>query len=147
VFFVFTVRSQSVVSVYKIADLIKRIDTSKTTLVVNFWATWCAPCVKELPAFDSLSDLHHNYKVLLVSLDFKEDLKTKVDPFLKKNKILSECVLLDEVNGNDYINKIAESWSGAIPGTLFKNDRDRFFVQKKLHLSEIKAHLAQLEKK
>jgi thiol-disulfide isomerase/thioredoxin len=135
------------VSVYKIGDLLKRIDTSKTTLVINFWATWCGPCVKELPAFDSLSDLHQNYKVLLVSLDFKEDMKTKVDPFLKKNKILSECVLLDEINGNDYINKISTDWSGAIPGTLFKNNRERFFVQKKMTLEEIKKHLAHLERK
>ncbi|MCE3258739.1 MAG: thioredoxin [Bacteroidetes bacterium] len=125
----------------------KRIDTTKTPLVVNFWATWCKPCIQELPAFDSLTDLKQNVKVLLVSLDFKEDIKTKVDPFLKKHRIVSECVLLDEVNGNDYINKISTNWSGAIPGTLFKNKETRFFIEKKLHLESLKAHLREAEPK
>jgi thiol-disulfide isomerase/thioredoxin len=106
-------------TVYKINDLVKRIGYSDTLYVVNFWATWCKPCIQELPAFDSLSTMVKNKKVkiLLVSLDFSEDLNSKVNPFLIKNKIRTECVLLDEVNGNDFINKISPSWSGAIPPT------------------------------
>ncbi len=69
-------KAQSVSSVYKIDELVNRIKNSDTTYVINFWATWCKPCVAELPAFDSLSKVS-NVKILLVSLDFKEDLERK----------------------------------------------------------------------
>src|SRR5687767_2045602 len=85
--------SQNVAHVYKIADLVKRIDTTQGTLVINFWATWCKPCVQELPAFDSLTSSNNSCKVILVCLDFKEDIDKKVNPFLKKNKVITDCVL------------------------------------------------------
>jgi thiol-disulfide isomerase/thioredoxin len=133
--------AQSVSHVYKINDLLKRIDTSKTTLVINFWATWCGPCIQELPAFDSLSALSENYKVVLVCLDFKDELEKKVNPFLQKNKIISECVLLDEINGNDYIDKISKEWSGAIPATVIVNKERKLLLEKKIKLVDLKAAL------
>lgn len=108
-------------TVYKIDDLLKRIhNNSDTTYVVNFWATWCKPCVAELPEFEKLHQEYKNskIKVILVSMDFKEELDQKLKDFLNKNKYTCEVVLLDEVNGNDFINKISEKWSGAIPATL-----------------------------
>lgn len=123
--------------VYKIDDLTKRIyNNSDTTYVVNFWATWCKPCVAELPEFEKL---HRTYKdkkvkVLLISMDFKEELDKKLKNFLDKNKYTCEVVLLDEINGNDFINKISESWSGAIPATLItRNNKSQFdFFEKKV---------------
>ena len=125
------------VAIYKIDNLLKRIhNTSDTTYVVNFWATWCKPCVAELPEFEKL---HIDYKskkvkVILVSMDFKEELTKRVNPFLQKNKYTCEVILLDEINGNDFINKISEQWSGAIPATLItKNNKTLFeFYEKKL---------------
>lgn len=139
--------SQTVSATYKIEDLLKRTAAKDTVYVLNFWATWCKPCVQELPAFDSLTTLNKqsNTKVLLVCLDFSEELQTKVIPFLKKKNIQSECVLLDEVNGNDYINKISESWTGAIPATCFQSGSKKVFVEKKMHLNELKNHLKQLQ--
>ncbi len=139
-------KAQSVSSVYKIDELVNRIKNSDTTYVINFWATWCKPCVAELPAFDSLSKVS-NVKILLVSLDFKEDLEKKVNPFLKSHNIKMECVLLDEINGNDFIDKIDKAWTGAIPATLIKNKDHRVFIEKKMHLSELQKHLADVEKK
>lgn len=109
-------------AVYKIDDLLKRINNnSDTTYVVNFWATWCKPCVAELPEFEKLHldsrEKNRKVKVLLVSMDFVEELDKKLKDFLTKNKYTCEIVLLDEVNGNDFINKISEKWSGAIPAT------------------------------
>lgn len=110
-------------TVYKINDLLKRINNnSDTTYVVNFWATWCKPCVAELPEFEKLhldsKNKNQKVKVLLVSMDFVEELDRKLKGFLDKNKYTCEVVLLDEINGNDFINKISEKWSGAIPATL-----------------------------
>ena len=130
-------KSEAQTRVYKIDDLLKRINNkSDTTYVVNFWATWCKPCVAELPEFEKL---HREYKskkikVLLVSMDFKEEVDRKLKVFLDKTKYTCEIVLLDEVNGNDFIDKISESWSGAIPATLItkKNKSVNEFFEKKV---------------
>ena len=131
-----TVKAQQP-AVYKIGDLLKRIhNSSDTVYVVNFWATWCKPCVAELPEFEKLNLDQKNkpFKVLLVSLDFKEDLQTKLMPFIKKNNYTTEVVLLDEVNGNHFINQVSEKWTGAIPATLIttQNKSKEVFLEKKL---------------
>jgi len=145
-FLSFLGKAQSVSKVYKINELVNRINNTDTTYVINFWATWCKPCVAELPSFDSLAKIN-KVKVLLVSLDFKEDLEKKVNPFLKSHNIKMECVLLDEINGNDFIDKIDKSWTGAIPATLIKNKDHRVFIEKKMHLAELQKHLADVERK
>lgn len=128
-------------AVYKINDLLNRIhNNSDTVYVVNFWATWCKPCVAELPEFEKLHQESkankREIKVLLVSMDFVEELDKKVKDFLDKNKYTCEVVLLDEVNGNDFINRISEKWSGAIPATLItkKNKNRTEFHEGKLTL-------------
>jgi thiol-disulfide isomerase/thioredoxin len=127
--------SQSI-KVWKIEDLERRVkNNSDTTYVVNFWATWCVPCIKELPDFDTINALYakNKIKVILVSLDFKEDLEKKVKPFINTKKVRSEVVILDEVNGNYFIPKVSDAWTGAIPGTWIVNKKksvDRFFEKK-----------------
>ena len=140
--------SQKVSGVYKINDLLNRIKNKDTTYVVNFWATWCKPCVKELPALDSLEKENNNLvKIILVSLDFKEDIDKKINPFLEKNKVKCHVVLLDEANGNDYINKISTDWTGAIPATYFKNKKKEIFAEQKVNLNDLHLNLKELNKK
>ena len=99
--------------------------------VVNFWATWCAPCVKELPYFEELEAefKDQNIDVLLVSLDFPNKKDTKLLPFLKKKNIKSKVVLLDDANEDVWIQAIDDSWSGALPATLFYNKKNRKFFE------------------
>lgn len=135
-------------AVYKINDLLKRIhNNSDTIYVVNFWATWCKPCVQELPDFESFNRQNKPalVKVLLVSMDFKEDLEKKVVPFLEKNKYSMEVVLLDEINGNDFINKINTKWGGAIPATYFttKNKKKEELFEKKVTLEILNSTMNQ----
>lgn len=146
----FAIFGQKKPAVYKIDDLLKRIhNKSDTVYVVNFWATWCKPCVAELPEFEKLNieathtNMGKKVKVLLVSMDFKESLNDKLVPFLQKNNYSAECVLLDEVNGNDFINKINPAWSGAIPATLItrQNKKQEEFIEKKLHYEDLKQYL------
>lgn len=137
------------VSVIKITDLEKRINNpSDTTYIVNFWATWCAPCVKELPDFDSISKTYSGkVKVIFVTMDFKEDIDTKVRPFLIKKPLVSEVLLLDEVNGNYFIPKISDKWTGAIPATLILNNNKKYrnFFERKLNYIFLKEEIEKLE--
>lgn len=102
---------------------------SDTVYVLNFWATWCAPCVKELPAFDSLQTRYadRNVQVVLISTDFRRNVERKVIPFVQKRNFKSQVVFLDERNPNDYVNLIESSWSGAIPATIIISGRKKAF--------------------
>lgn len=150
-FFSLNLNSQTKPAVYKIDNLLKRIhNNSDTIYVVNFWATWCKPCVEELPDFEKFNQQNKNKKVkiLLVSIDFVEDMNTKLIPFLQKNNYSSECVLLDEVNGNDFINKINVKWGGAIPTTYFttKNKKKEALFEKKITLELLNSTFADFSK-
>ena len=89
--------------------------------IINFWATWCKPCVKELPYFEKINSTYSSdsVRVILVSLDFKKDLEQKLNNFVLSENISSKVVLLDETKYNDWIDKVSPEWSGAIPATLF----------------------------
>tara|TARA_A100001011_G_C14295705_1_gene838323 strand:+ start:1134 stop:1505 length:372 start_codon:yes stop_codon:yes gene_type:complete len=106
------------------------------TYVVNFWATWCAPCIKELPYFEALNK-NQNIDVLLVSLDFPQHKESRLLPFIIKNQLQSKVVHLDDTNENFWINAIDTTWSGAIPATIIYNNQkrgfyERLFTQKEL---------------
>ena len=97
-----------------------------TTYVINFWATWGVPCVKEFPAFQALADAHSGEKVqvVMVSLDFKKDFDLKLLPFVNQHPIKGNVYLLNEPDYNSWINKINPDWEGEIPVTfIFNNAR------------------------
>lgn len=110
-----------------IDELIDRVEQGgDTTYIVNFWATWCAPCVKELPLFEEITenDSLQKIKVLLVSLDLKRDLNTRFSSFLERRKLKSEVLFLDEKDPNDWIPKVTDQWEGVIPATwLIRSDK------------------------
>ncbi|WP_100610730.1 TlpA disulfide reductase family protein [Confluentibacter lentus] len=100
--------------------------------VVNFWATWCAPCVKEMPYFEKLNQEYksNNVEVLFVSLDFPHLYDSKLKPFIKNKNIKSKVVALNDVDMNTWIPKVDENWSGSIPATIiYKNDTSKFYEQ------------------
>lgn len=119
-----------------------------TTFIVNFWATWCGPCVKELPYFEQLHEdaAGTNRKVLLVSLDFVTQLESNVIPFLEKKQLKSEVVLMDESRPNEWIPRVSKEWSGAIPATLFVNTqkKTRHFHEGSFEEGELELQLEEL---
>lgn len=100
------------------AHMAERAD-SDTLYVYNFWATWCKPCVAELPYFEQL---HKEYakqkvKVVFVSLDFPTYAESLAS-FIKKKGLTAEVLWLVDPDANSWIPKIDEDWSGVIPATL-----------------------------
>lgn len=103
-----------------------------TVYVINFWATWCVPCVKELPHFEKLNQKYKGgkFKMILVSLDFPKMAESRVIPFIKNKKLQAEVVLLNDPDANSWIEKVAQEWSGAIPATvIYRNGRRKFYEQ------------------
>jgi thiol-disulfide isomerase/thioredoxin len=103
-----------------------------TVYVVNFWATWCVPCVKELPYFEKLNQKYKNekFKMILVSLDFPKMIESRVIPFIINKNLQAEVVVLNDPDANSWIEKVAKEWTGAIPATIiYKNDKRKFYEQ------------------
>jgi len=103
------------------------METSNDTLyIVNFWATWCKPCVEELPYFEKAYNNFANEKVkiILVSLDFQHEIETKFKGFLRERNLQNEIWYLDEKKFSKFIPKLDSKWSGALPFTLFFRGTD-----------------------
>lgn len=129
---------------------IDEINASKndTLYIVNFWATWCKPCVEELPYFEQLADSCTNKKVkiFLVTTDMRKDIATRVTDFIKAKKLTQQVVFINEVNADKWINKVSEEWSGAIPATLMvKGDIGyRHFKEGELTFEELQLLVNQI---
>jgi thiol-disulfide isomerase/thioredoxin len=123
---------------------------NSTTLVINFWATWCAPCVEELPHFDALHQKYanSNFEVLLVSLDMKSRLEKTLVPFLEKHKLKPEIILLADQYADGWIPQIHESWEGPIPVTLLvRGEQREFFPEQFENFSQLEAFVLNFIKK
>ncbi len=110
-----------------------------TTYIINFWATWCAPCVKELPYFEKINaeQKEERVAVILVSLDMPTMWKTHLVPFIKKKNIRSKVVILDDPKQNTWIPKVDANWSGGIPATLIYNKDKRVLYEKSFEYEEL----------
>jgi thiol-disulfide isomerase/thioredoxin len=130
------------VKLLTLSELEQRVAKGKdTTYVVNFWATWCGPCVEELPYFERLTSENAKkpFKVILMSLDFKSKLKTDVEPFVAKHKLKSEVYVVNELDQQKFIDRVDKNWSGALPATLILNDdkKVRAFYEKAFTYDEL----------
>lgn len=114
-----------------------------TTYVINFWATWCPPCVKELPAFEKINSefKNRNFKMILVSLDFGKDMLKKVDDFRKKRGLSAEIIILDDPDSNAWIPKIDKQWAGSIPVTVIYHKGKWQFYDHSFNYEELKAEV------
>ncbi len=137
--FIISEGSAQTIKQITVSSLESRIKSGKDTVyVINFWATWCKPCIIELPYFEKLSTQYKSrpLKVLLVNVDAKSKLESSVKAFVQKNNLKNEVLHLSEIG---YASKINKKWVGALPATLFWNAKtgEKTFHGKALTYDEI----------
>ncbi|MCX8020981.1 MAG: TlpA family protein disulfide reductase [Chitinophagaceae bacterium] len=122
------VLSQNIPAV-KITDVEKMMKESRGPMIINMWATWCGPCVEEMPYFIQETRNYNkkagadSIQLVFVSLDFKESYPAGISRFLSKQKIREKVVWLDETDADYFCPRFHPDWSGAIPATLFVNPK------------------------
>lgn len=133
---------------WKITDVEQYIAESKDeVLVINFWATFCKPCVAEIPFFISTVEKYKSSKValLLVSLDLPSFYPTKIAAFAKKNNFRASIAWLDETNADYFCPRVDSAWSGSIPATLVINKKTGFrkFAEEEMSQESFEAIIKQ----
>ncbi|MBT4318253.1 MAG: TlpA family protein disulfide reductase [Candidatus Marinimicrobia bacterium] len=122
-----------------INNQIKKHKGSKAVLI-NFWATYCVPCIEEFPMIVDLSKKYSEkgMQIYFVSADWL-DRKKDVRDFLLEKDVKGLSFIKEEGNDNNFINEISREWSGALPFTIvydkngnlsdyweMKKNKDRF---------------------
>ena len=122
----------------KITELDKTIKESKGPFIVNFWATFCIPCIEEIPYFEELSK-KHGVRLLLVSLDLESFYPNKIKSFAAKQKYQSPISWLNEYDADYFCPIVDTAWSGAIPSSLFINNKTgyRKFIEEQVSREEL----------
>lgn len=146
-FFLMTSVSGQDVAVWNENSLKRQLNAvNDTVYVLNFWATWCKPCIEELPEFKLAQKQWEGKAVrfVFVSLDFMSKREHTLLPFVAKNMRWTEVVQLDAGNPNDWIPLVDESWSGAIPATLFWSAKGRVFREEALNYPQINSFIQTL---
>ena len=142
-----TAQSVSIVSAAELERFMAR--PTDTVDVINFWATWCGPCIKELPLFEKINEeAKGKVKVTLVSLGLELDPEAeKVHRFVERKQIRSRVLLLAAADPNAWIDRIEPQWSGALPATIVINHKtgERKFIGRSVHEGELEKLLQDIQ--
>lgn len=129
--------------VVKLPELEKIIKTPSDKIqVINFWATWCGPCVKEMPLIEKVGQERTDIRITLVSMDLELDENPdKVFKFAERKQLKSDVLILDAPDPNSWIDKIEKEWNGSLPATIVINTKTgkRVFAGKELKVGELES--------
>jgi thiol-disulfide isomerase/thioredoxin len=122
----------------KMTEVVERFSKKNDSIyVINFWATFCKPCVAEIPGFINITNNYKKDKVklVLVSLDLPSFYPKRIATFAAKNNFNASLAWLDETNADYFCPMIDTAWSGAIPATIIVNTKTGY---KKFFEAEMK---------
>jgi thiol-disulfide isomerase/thioredoxin len=133
----------------KIDELDALIQSTTKPTIINFWATWCAPCVEEMPWFNKIVNQNKNVELVFVSLDNNSAYPDKIQSFVKAKKISATLIWLNETNADIFCPIIDEDWAGSIPATLFINNSRNYrrFIEAQLSPTELRKQLRLVSRK
>lgn len=121
----------------KLPDLEKILENPDNKLfVINFWATWCPPCIREFPVFEKVSKELDPAKVkfIMVSLDSRDDLESKLIPFIERNNVSLDVALMTDSDIKSWSGKVYPIWHGELPSTIVFNNSRKI---RHFHMGEI----------
>lgn len=112
---------------------------SDTVYIMNFWATWCSPCVAEIEYFEELhlSFIDKKAKVLLINLDFPNQVEKRVIPFIREKNLTSRVYNMTDLDYNSWISDVDKAWTGSIPATLIYRKDERIFYEREITKNEL----------
>jgi thiol-disulfide isomerase/thioredoxin len=133
-----------------VTELAKTIKESRTPLVINFWATFCVPCIQEIPYFQELTRKYEskNVSLIFVSLDLKKDYPAKIVEMADKLKLTFPVVWLNETNADYFCPIIDSTWTGGMPSSLFVNNATGFhkFFEDQLSKEKLEMEIQEMLK-
>ena len=136
--------AQQVKSV-KVTELHQTIKETKGPLIVNFWATFCVPCIEEMPYFQQLVNEYRekNVSLIFVSLDLKKDYPNKVNEMAKRLKLTFPVMWLNETNADYFCPVIDSTWTGGMPSSLFVNNAAGYhkFIEEQLSREKLQTEI------
>jgi thiol-disulfide isomerase/thioredoxin len=108
---------------------------------MNFWATWCEPCVEEIPIFAKFRKNRKNVTVIGISMDEPEK-QEQVIRFIKQYKMNYRVAIWTGDNFENMVNSIDPKWNGPIPATfIFQKGKLIYSKTGPITESELKNHI------
>ena len=139
------------VAKWKLSDLQTAIARVDRPTIFNFWATFCQPCIKEIPYFQELVKKYDSagVRLILVSLDLPEAYPKQISFFASKRGFKAPIKFLDETNADIFCPAVDSSWSGALPASLFINHKTgyRKFFEEQLSKEKLEKEIQAMLKK
>lgn len=142
--------AKDAISTAGIKDLQKLIKERKDKiLVLNVWATWCIPCKEEMPDLNKLAEKNKNIEVVGLSIDYPDEIESKIKPFLKKQPVKFRILVNTETSDEKLINFLSPAWGGAIPATFIYDTKGKLqaVLEGKKSYEEFEAALKKLKSK
>lgn len=145
---VFTTAKAQSIPKWKLADLEAAIKEADKPTIFNFWATFCKPCIEEIPHFQEVVKKYDSagVKLVFISLDLDDAYPAKIQTFAKKRNINYPITFLDETNADLFCPVVDPKWSGAIPATLFVNNKTgyRQFYEDQLSKEQVEKEVRKM---